>query len=200
VIGPRARLALFVALALIQLAVAAGAIVRSELALRSGEVVRFELQPVDPVDAFRGRYVALRFAADRAPVPEDLPPVHRMRIHVPLRADDKGFATFGEVALSAPDEGAYLTLRSGVEFTDDDGGRVVSVALPFRRYYMTEELAREVDRSMWRRGLRPAWVTVRVRHGVGVIEELFVDGLPVREWLASGGPESQPSVTVVPTP
>ncbi len=35
--------------------------------------------------------------------------------------------------------------------------------------------------------------------GVGVIEDLFVDGLPVREWLASDGPERPSSVTVDPT-
>jgi hypothetical protein len=58
---------------------------------------------------------------------------------------------------------------------------------------MTEELAKEVDRSLWRRGRRPAWVTVRVRNGTGVIEDLFVDGRPVREWLADGGPESEPA-------
>ena len=60
-------------------------------------------------------------------------------------------------------------------------------------YYMTEELARDVDRSLWRRGLRPAWAVVRVRSGAGVIEDLFVDGVPVREWLATGGPESPPT-------
>ena len=53
--GKRLRLALFIVLAVIQLSVAAGAIIRSEIALRSGEVYRFKLRPVDPVDAFRGR-------------------------------------------------------------------------------------------------------------------------------------------------
>ena len=80
----------------------------------------------------------------------------------------------------------------GVEFLSDDGGRRLSLALPFRRFYMTEKLAKEVDRSLPRRGIRPAWVTVRVRHGLGVIEDLDIDGLPVREWLSSGGPEKPP--------
>ncbi len=66
------RLALFVVVALVQLAVAGGAIVKSELALRTGEAFRFRIQPVDPVDAFRGRYVAIRFAVERAPATDDL--------------------------------------------------------------------------------------------------------------------------------
>ena len=187
------RLVLFIALALAQIAVAARAIIRSEIALRHGEIYRFRLQPVDPVDAFRGHYVALRFAEDRAPVAEGVPHLSQDKVFVPLMVDDERFATFGPAALEAPENGPYLHLQSGVEFLDDGGERRLSLALPFRRYYMTEKLAKEVDRSLWRRGIRPAWVTVRVRAGLGVIEDLYVDGLPVREWLADGGPESEPA-------
>lgn len=195
--GKNLRFALFIVLAVIQLTVAAGAIIRSELALRSGEVFRFKLQPVDPVDAFRGRYVALRFAVDRAPVPEDMPYMRQQKIYVPLVVDDEEFATFGMVDLQPPVDGAYLHLRSGVQYKDEDGRPVLSLALPFQRYYMTEELAKEVDRSMWRRGRRAAWVSVRVRNGTGVIEDLWVDGQPVREWLAAGGPEQPPAAITI---
>ena len=191
--GRNLRLALFIVLAVVQLAVAAGAIIRSELALRRGEVFRFELEPVDPVDAFRGRYVALRFAIDRAAVDEDIPDLVRKRVFVTLVEDDEGFASFGSVDSKPPTDGSWLRLRSGVIFTDDDGVRQLSLTPPFRRYYMTEELAKEVDRSLWRRGIRPAWVTVRVLNGTGVIEDLYVDGLPVRQWLATGGPEKPPA-------
>ena len=187
------RLILFIALALAQIAVAARAIILSEIALRHGEVYRFRLQPVDPVDAFRGRYIALRFAEYRAPVADDVPHLGQKKVYVPLMVDDEGFATFGSAQLKAPETGDFLYLRSKVDFMDEDGERRLSLALPFRRYYMTEEFAKEVDTAMWRRGIRPAWVTVRVDKGVGVIEDLYVDGLPVREWLATGGPEQPPA-------
>lgn len=190
--GRTLRLMFFIVLAIAQLAVAGRAIFLSELTLRTGDVYRFRIAPVDPVDAFRGRYVNLRFAEDRAPVAEETPNLSQEMVYVPLVLDDEGFATFGTVKLETPEDGAYLRLRSGVEFLDDEGEKRLSLALPFRRYYMTERLAKEVDRSLWRRGLRPAWVAVRVRDGIGVIEDLYVDGLPVREWLAAGGPEKPP--------
>ncbi len=193
--GKRLRFALFVVLAIIQLSVAAGAIIRSEIALRSGEVYRFKLRPVDPVDAFRGRYVALLLAETNAPIAETLPYLHNKRVYVPLTTDDEGFAVFGLAAFKRPDAGDYLRLRCGIEHTDESGRRLVSLAIPFQRYYMPEELAKEVDRSLWRRGQRPAWVTVRVRAGAAVVEDLFVDGMTVREWLESGGPESPVGVT-----
>jgi uncharacterized membrane-anchored protein len=191
--GRTLRLGLFIGLAVVQLAIAAGAIIRSEIALRTGEVYRFRLQPVDPVDAFRGRYVNLRFAVERAPVREGLPHLPQQRIYVPLEIDDEGFAVFGPADLEPPAKGGFLRLLSGVDHNDDDGNRVVSLALPFRRYYMNEKLAKEVDRSLWRRGGRSAWVAVRVWKGTGVIEDLYVDGLPVRDWLAAGGPQAPPT-------
>lgn len=198
--GKSLRLALFVILAVVQLTVAAGAIIRSELALRTGEIYRFKLEPVDPVDAFRGRYVALRFTEVSAPVAKGLPTLNRQKVYVPLVVDDEGFASFGAVVLERPEDGSYLRMRSGIEFTSEEGESRLSLGLPFRRYYMTEELAKEVDRSLWRRGQRPAWVTVKVRGGAGVIEDLWVDGIPVREWLSSGGPEKPPAVTTTSEP
>ena len=95
----RLRFILFVVVAVAQLAVAGGAIIRSELALRTGEVFRFRIQPVDPVDAFRGRYVAIRFALDRAPAPDGLELRHNQWVFVPLQVDSDGFAAFGPAAL-----------------------------------------------------------------------------------------------------
>ena len=50
---------------------------------------------------------------------------------------------------------------------------------------MDEDLAPEAERAVWsgRRGRREAFVRVRIRNGVGVIEELYVDGVPIHDWL-----------------
>ena len=116
--GKRIRLILFIVLAVVQLSVAGGAIIRSEIALRSGEVFRFKLRPVDPVDAFRGRYVALRLETNDAPVAESLEQPWRQKVYVPLEIDDEGFAVFGRADLRPPEDGPYLSLRSGAEFSD----------------------------------------------------------------------------------
>ena len=139
--------------------------------------------------------MALRLAETNAPIAEALPYLHNKKVYVPLTIDDEGFAVFGQAAFKRPDKGDYLRLRCGIEHTDESGQRLVSLAIPFQRYYMPEKLAKEVDRSLWRRGQRPAWVAVRVRAGAAVVEDLYVDGMTVREWLEAGGPEAPASVT-----
>jgi hypothetical protein len=179
------RIALFVVVAVVQLAVATGAIVKSELALRTGEAFRFRIQPVDPVDAFRGRYVAIRFAVDRAPAPDDLELRRGKFVCVPIEVDEDGFAALGLAELEPPPSGAYLRLRAGGVYPDEDGNRYVWISLPFRRFYMDEDLAPEAERAVWagRRGQREASIGVRIRHGVGVIEELYIDDVPIHQWL-----------------
>lgn len=189
----RVRIFLFVVVAVVQLAVAGGAIIKSELALRGGEVFRFRIQPVDPVDAFRGRYVAIRFALDRAPAPEGLELRQQQWVFVPLLIDDDGLAAFGPAGLDSPVSGAYLRLRAGGIYPDEDGERRVWVTMPSNRYYMDEDLAPEAERAVWsrRRGQREAFVTVRVRKGVGVIEELYIGDVPIHRWLAENASEER---------
>lgn len=189
----RLRVGLFAIVAAVQLAVAGGAIFRSELALRTGEVFRFRIQPVDPVDAFRGRYVAIRFALDRAPAPDGLQLGRRQWVFVPLQRDSDGFAAFGSATLDRPASGAYLRLTTGGIYPDEDGIRRVWLSMPFDRYYMDEDLAPEAERAVWngRRGQREVSVTVRVRDGVGVIEDLYIDDIPIHQWLAENAADDQ---------
>ncbi len=52
---------------------------------------------------------------------------------------------------------------------------------------MEEELAPEAEQAYQRasiRGQQKAYVTVRVGHGEAVLEELYIEGKPIREYLA----------------
>lgn len=180
------RLTFFVLVAFIQLAVAGAAIYKSELALRTGMTFRFRIQPVDPVDAFRGRYVAIRFGVESAPVAEGVTVRPKKPVFIPIEVGEDGYASFGFADIEAPQNGAYLRLRAGVVTRDDEGRMQVWVATPFRRFYMNEKLAPEAERAVWAgpRGKREASVSVRIRDGVGVIEELYIDGVPIHQWLA----------------
>jgi uncharacterized membrane-anchored protein len=185
-VNSKLRLALLVIVALVQLAVAGGAIYRSELALRTGEPFRFRIQPVDPVDTFRGRYVAIRFAVDRAPVADDFELRRGKHVFVPVEVDADGYAVFGRADMEPPSSGSYLRLRAGMVAPDEDGKRRVWVRMAFGRFYMDEDLAPEAERAVWGgpRGRREASVSVRIRNGFGVIEELYIDDVPIHRWLA----------------
>lgn len=180
----KARLALFILLATAQLAVPAAMILGREDILATGARYLFQTRPVDPYDVFRGRYVALAFEADTAPRPEGFRPKTEERCFALLDNDAEGFAVFRGLSRERPTGGEYL------EVTALPGGKdEVRLKLPFDRYYLNEDLAPEAERAYREAGRRdkaPAWVSVRIKDGRAVIEELYLEGLPAAEYLRRG--------------
>jgi uncharacterized membrane-anchored protein len=194
-------LILLAVVAVVQLAVPGWMIFRRERTLDVGEAYRFATAPVDPYDAFRGRYVALQFAAasvTNAPVPPDLR--RGEMVYASLREGGDGFVEVNELHRNRP-ESPHLRVR--VRAVAASGS--VRIDLPFDRFYIEEPLAPAAEALYRERGRgggsTSAWAVVRVRNGFGVLEELVVDGRPIRdvaasrveESVAKPGPDRQPS-------
>lgn len=198
----RLTLVLFGLLALIQLAVPASMIHKRATTLSEGALYRFASAPVDPADPFLGRYVVLSLAAERLELPASEAKTFRPGEAVYLRIDtaSDGFAVLSQPRRNRPDHGDYL--RARVRWHDGDS---LILRLPFDRYYMEEALAPEAEKAYWRAQqarLLPApaedapsppletYISVRVRRGFAVIEELYLNGQPVADYLASQSAEN----------
>ena len=175
------RWVLLVVMVAVQLLVPAWMILGRELVLAKGEVYRFQTRPVDPYDAFRGRYVALGFLAGAESVPLAEGTVRRgQRVYVELGRNADGFATLVALHHRRPEDVASLKVK--VLYLEGSG-KGATVSLPFDRYYLPEDVAPEAE-SAYRelgRGQQDAWVDVRVLDGRGVLEELYVAGKPILE-------------------
>ncbi len=183
----RIVLACLLVLAVVQLAVPLGMIAKRRDALDNGQLFRFRTAPVDPYDAFRGRYVALALEHGTIAVasPEEYLP--GQKIFVRLAVDAHGFARPTGITRERPRDGDYLTARvAGRGRTE----RELVIRYPFDRYYMNEKLAPAAERAYLehsRPGEHDAWVAVRVHRGFAVLEELYVGGVPIGEFLERGG-------------
>jgi len=174
-------LGLFSCLALIQIAMPVSMIVRREIVLCSGRQFRFRTAPVDPYDAFRGRYVALRIEEGRAPIAGGVKLIRNQKVYAHVKEDDKGFARIVSVGVVRPDGDAYIQAK--VKYVR---GTEVQLRLPFDRYYMDEKSAPAAEaayRKHSRRGSKDAYVTVRVKSGFAVVEELYVNEKPILEFI-----------------
>ena len=174
------KLALWIVLAVAQLAVPAWMIMGQERVLRDGRQIKLQTRPVDPADLFRGRYVALGFAVEQ--VPRDRAPKaveHDETVYLELREGPDGLAE--AVALTKQKPTGELVLPVKVNFV---GPETVGVELPFNRYYMDENAAPAAEVAYRDRAADvESWVTVRILDGRAVIEELYIGGKPVREFL-----------------
>jgi uncharacterized membrane-anchored protein len=188
------RALLFAALVAIQLAAPAWLIVSRENVLRHGTLHKFQTQAVDPADLFRGRYVALNFAAENAPVEVSTNLPYGMPVYIQVAPGADGYSTVTAVTTNRPGSGDWF---SGVYQGSGWGtnSRSVRVEFPFNRFYMDENLAPEAERAYNRLNRDRAtnintFATVRILHGRAVLEDLHLDGVPVRTYLRENAPPS----------
>lgn len=177
-------LPLFVALGIVQLGVPLSSIWKYEDALKTGKLYKFRTKPVDPYDPFRGRYVALGFENTEANIREGDIIKSRSVAYVELLEDNDGFVKFGHLSKKPPKEGNYLTVKT--KYRHDKKSRF---DIPFNRFYMEESVAPQAE-SAYRKHANGrnekkvgTFITVRVKSGLGVIEDLYIDNTPVLEFL-----------------
>ncbi|HEX5044326.1 MAG TPA: GDYXXLXY domain-containing protein [Candidatus Polarisedimenticolaceae bacterium] len=195
----RLRLGLFLALCAVQLAIHLAMAYRYERTLREGTVYRFHTEPFDPVDAFRGRYVAiqLRLECEKQQDVEAGMPVFAV-----LRVDEQGYAAVGRLEREPPLRGDWISgtyFEMWRESLPADRKKAAQswdgrIELPFDRYYMEEGKAPRAERAtqgffITRSGPQmDVTARVRVRHGLGAIEGLDINGVPIERWLATVPP------------
>lgn len=198
----RLRLPLFLALCAVQLAIPLAMAYRYERTLREGAVYRFHTEPFDPVDAFRGRYVAIRLRLLGAGAHPGSRDRWSEKVYVTLGRDSQGFATVRALSEEPPAGGDWLSGTLAEDVYEDLPPRPADapperparlgtrIELPFDRYYMEESKAPAADR-IWREGMQQAEAVarVRVRHGLGAIEGLDINGVPIERWIATLPPQ-----------
>lgn len=172
---------LFSGLILLQIAIPLSMIVKREIVLKNGVPFRFKTVPVDPYDAFRGRYVALRVEATKAIKPQGVNLRYGQKIYALIAADEQGFAKISQITTQKPQGAAYLPAK--VTYFS---GEEVNIDLPIDRYYMEEKAAPQAEkiyREHNRLGKQDAHVLVRIKDGFAVIENLYIGGQRIEEVL-----------------
>lgn len=157
---------------------------QTERILQKGEVYRFDLQPIDPYDAFRGRYVSLFYGDQQVIAKDSL--LRGQTAYIKLEKDSSGYAYFSAAYAATPASEGYLIAE--ILHAQDS---LVTFDLPesMSYYYMNEESAPEVEKLVMRPRLPDdretvrASVDVRILNGEAVVEELYINEFPVKEYL-----------------
>lgn len=128
---------------LVQFALLAFLAVPNAVTVLFGTTVILKTVPVDPRDFFRGQYVALTFAASRAPYerePASEVPRVGQTVYVPLRETRDGTWEAGAARLERPRTGVFL--RGEVQ---ERSGAHVRVRYGIEQYFASETEARRYE-------------------------------------------------------
>jgi len=172
----------FAMVVVVQLAVPAWMIIERELTLREGQVFKFKTKPVDPADAFRGRYVMLSLEPDTVTVPDGGVWRYGQKAFAVLGTGTNGFAIVKRLERTRP--AGEPALQVSANWSDGKSVHINWQGLD--RFYMTEDKAPAAEtayREHNRRTSQDCSITVRVRGSVGVIENLYIEDQPIQTWL-----------------
>ncbi|HHB79696.1 MAG TPA: hypothetical protein ENK85_10735 [Saprospiraceae bacterium] len=173
---------LFVVVALIQLYVPMRMILNREQIIREGKTYKFRVIPIDPIDPFRGKYIRLRFEAQKAKVDTTETWERNETVFVLLSENKEGFAQADSVLKLPPPSGDYL--RAKVRYTVHNRPFAL-IKYPFERYYMEESKAATAERIS-RRPIQPdstqlVYAVVQVTDGESVLSDVMVDGQRIED-------------------
>ena len=167
-----------------QLAVPAWMIVDHERTLAKGQLFKFRTRPVDPADAFRGRYVWLSLEPHAVRVPNIQQWRSRQKAFAVLETDLNGFAVVKRLDTAKPKGEPAILVH--VTWPDVRTGEVNIQWPGLDRYYMAEDKAPGAETAYREHSLRTnraCHVAVRVQGTRAVIENLFIDDQPIHRWL-----------------
>ena len=167
-------------LLLSQLAVPGWMIFEQERTLRHGAEYRFETEPLDPYDLFRGRYVALRFKAAEVERKGDLK--FGQKVYVAVKPNAAGFAEIEQISLKPlSGENVFQATYRG------SWSNRHRLEFPFNKYFMDETRAPAAEKAYrsanTRNSKQKAWAVVRIRNGKAALVDLVIDGQPIRDYL-----------------
>ncbi|MES2811586.1 MAG: GDYXXLXY domain-containing protein [Bacteroidota bacterium] len=176
----------FLVLALAQLAVPMQMIYHNNDIVQNGKIYKFKAQPIDPYDAFRGKYIHLNFNESTIYTKDSIAD-NKSYVAI-LGTDKKGFAKIAKLRQQPLPKEDYITLSSIYSYrvSENDKRFYANINFPFNRFYMNEykvPKAEETYNSSVRDTSKNVYALVAVKDGEAIIKDVLVDGVSIKDYV-----------------
>ncbi|MFT6406642.1 MAG: putative membrane-anchored protein [Arenicella sp.] len=160
---------------------------RYEDILQTGERYLFKVEPRDPADPFKGRYVVLDFPISSGAIKDLENPViitelpRKTAAYAIIDRDSDSIARVRDIQKEPPKHQNYVRIKSSYSYNEK-----YNITLPFDRYYAEESKAPKIESLLWTRVAGQNvefYADVRIKNGYAVIAELYVDDIAILDYL-----------------
>lgn len=177
----------FALLVLLQFWVPVSMIREKQNILGNGTAFKFRTAPVDPGDYLRGKYVSLDFRESSFDVSGLKQLEGGQEVYVDIASDSAGFAKITAVNIHKENAGKNY-IKTTVRYTGFEGMNTTRIYIdwPFDRFYMEESKAPMAEKAYNESRADSnivSYALVKVKNGEAVIENFFINELPVDEYI-----------------
>ena len=168
----------FACTVLVQLAFPLKMIFDRVLILLKGEIFLMEIAPLDPYDAFRGRYVTISYENYSTPLPKKFEYIRDLKeLYITVKKDEQGKLIYDQVTQYPPTHtNSYIKEEAesyGFSYTEGE----IWIDLP-NRYYMNENKAPLAEKLIER-----AQAEIVIYKGKAVLKGIRIDGMPIETYI-----------------
>ena len=150
--------------------------------LNTGKIVKFQCEPIDPNDPFRGKYITLNFKENRIKVKNLKEWNSNETIFAKIETSKDGFAKIKSISRTEPtDNSIYLKLK--INYIADYENKIY-LDFPFNRFYMNENKAKNAEIAYAKSTLdstKIAYALVATKNGEAVIKDVLIDNISIKE-------------------
>ncbi|MEO5776486.1 MAG: GDYXXLXY domain-containing protein [Flavobacterium sp.] len=190
-------LILFIVVVIAQLFVPFQMISSQEDTLSTGKMLKFKTAPIDPYDAFRGKYIYLRFKDNKIVADAKTKKLNYNDEIFVMFKDSAGFALVQSVSLTEPTTTSdYVKAKVNyvdnnvfvhkLNFDRDESDVFVHIDYPFERYYMNEYKAQKAEQAYIENNKNiknNVYAEVAIKNGVGVVKDVILDGISIKKYV-----------------
>ncbi len=184
----------------IQIYVPLSIIIEKEDILKSGETLKFEIQPIDPYDPFRGKYLIVKvknkiYLDDKK---FDYSKFSRdQKVYAIIKKEKDGFCKFDSISLEKPKTKLFIktTIARIYNYSKRDSQKIygfsnskssIVIKVPFDRYYINEKYAKageELYNKFSNKKKEDAYIIVKLKNGKAVLENLYFKNVKVNKYI-----------------
>jgi hypothetical protein len=176
----------FVVLALAQVFVPMQMITTQRSISKKGTEFKFKIEPVDPHDPFRGKYINLRFDANRYTDMDVNNWSNGQSVYLGIGIDSLGFARIDKVYAEKPTRHSDY-LKTKISYISNLKSRtILNFDFPFNRFYMEESKAPEAENLTMRFDRDSSHVfhaVVYILNGKTALGEVYIDDEPLGKYI-----------------
>ena len=185
----------FVLIVLAQWYVPAQMISKHEDVAANGKVLKFKTAPIDPYDAFRGKYIMLNFRDHKGKVTKETKALNNGDDIYVTFTDSLGYALVESVLVDEPkDNPVYV--KAKVDYVDNNmflinskvkhSTAAIYINYPFEHYYMNEIKAPKAETAYQENNRETrdnVYAQVAIKNGVGVVKDVIIDEKSIKDYV-----------------
>ena len=177
----------FIVVALAQWIIPVNMIRGGEEVLAKGEAWKFETEPVDPSNPFKGKYVVLNFKQNSFTDRIKRHLEYGQEIFVILNKDKNGFAGIESISTTQPSSITNYVKATVSYLNQNNDSTTVNINYPFEEFYMDEYKAPKAE-TAYREANRDTsiitYARVKIWKGEAVTEDVIIDGKSIWETIS----------------